>query len=64
MKANELVVGKVYWCGWASRYAQFVRFETHTWCEKTEKIATFRDVCDCYIELNVEQVKYWVEEKH
>ena len=28
MKANELVVGKKYWCGWASRSAWFVRFET------------------------------------
>lgn len=37
MKANELVVGKKYWCGWASRSAWFVRFETHTWCGKTEK---------------------------
>lgn len=37
MKANELVVGKEYWCGWASRSAWFVRFETHTWCGKTEK---------------------------
>ena len=53
MKANELVVGKKYWCGWASRSAWFVRFETHTWCGKTEKIAVFRDVCDCYIECNV-----------
>lgn len=43
MKANELVVGKKYWCGWASRSAWFVRFETHTWCGKTEKIAVFRD---------------------
>lgn len=34
MKANELVVGKKYWCGWASRSAWFVRFETHTWCGK------------------------------
>ena len=37
MKANELVVGKKYWCGWASRSVWFVRFETHTWCGKTEK---------------------------
>ena len=28
MKANELVVGKKYWCGWASRSVWFVRFET------------------------------------
>lgn len=62
MKANELVVGKKYWCGWASRSAWFVRFETHTWCGKTEKIAVFRDVCDCYIECNVEQVERWVSE--
>ena len=63
MKANELVVGKKYWCGWASRSAWFVRFETHTWCGKTEKIAVFRDVCDCYIECNVEQVERWVSER-
>lgn len=62
MKANELVVGKKYWCGWASRSAWFVRFKTHTWCGKTEKIAVFRDVCDCYIECNVEQVERWVSE--
>lgn len=45
MKANELVVGKKYWCG------------------KTEKIAVFRDICDCYIECNVEQVERWVSER-
>lgn len=55
--------GKKYWCGWASRSAWFVRFETHTWCGKTEKIAVFRDVCDCYIECNVEQVERWVSER-
>lgn len=63
MKANELVVGKKYWCGWASRSAWFVRFETHTWCGKTKKIAVFRDICDCYIECNVEQVERWVSER-
>ena len=48
---------------WAGRSAWFVRFETHTWCGKTEEIAVFRDVCDCYIECNVEQVERWVSER-
>lgn len=62
MKANELVVGKKYWCGWASRSAWFVRFKTRIYDEKTVKIAVFRDVCDAYIECNLEQVERWVSE--
>lgn len=62
MKANELVVGKKYWCGWASRSARFVKIETHTWCGKTEVNAVFQDVCDARIECKAENVEKWVRE--
>lgn len=62
MKANELVVGEKYWCGWASRNARFVKIETHTWCGETEVNAVFRDVCGCYIECEVEYIEKWVRE--
>lgn len=47
MKANELVVGKNYWCGWASRYGRFVRIENVTRCGSTESYAVFRDDIGC-----------------
>ena len=50
MKANELVVGKNYWCGWASRYGRFVRIENVTRCGSTESYAVFRDDIGCAIE--------------
>lgn len=30
MKANELVVGKKYWCGWASRSAYAIVISSAT----------------------------------
>ena len=62
MKATDLVVGKIYWCGWASCHARFVRIKKHTWCGKTSLVAVFRDVCDCLIECDVEYLDRWVEE--
>jgi hypothetical protein len=62
MKVNELVVGKKYWCEWASRYAWFVKIENHTWCEKTDTYAVFKDVCDCIIECKIENVERFVTE--
>ena len=62
MKANELVVGKNYWCGWASRYGRFVRIENVTRCGSTESYAVFRDDIGCSIECKVEAVEHWVVE--
>ena len=62
MKANELVVGKNYWCGWASRYGRFVRIENVTRCGSTESYAIFRDDIGCAIECKVEAVEHWVVE--
>lgn len=62
MKANELVVGKNYWCGWASRYGRFVRIENVTICGSTESYAVFRDDIGCAIECKVEAVEHWVVE--
>lgn len=62
MKANELVVGKNYWCGWASRYGRFVRIENVTRCGSTESYAVFRDDIGCAIECKVENVEHWVVE--
>ena len=59
MKANELVVGKNYWCGWASRYGRFVRIENVTRCGSTESYAVFRDDIGCAIECKVEAVEHW-----
>ena len=62
MKANELVVGKNYWCGWASRYGRFVRIENVTRCGSTESYGVFRDDIGCAIECKVEAVEHWVVE--
>lgn len=62
MKANELVVGKNYWCGWASRYGRFVRIENVTRCGSTESYTVFRDDIGCAIECKVEAVEHWVVE--
>lgn len=62
MKANELVVGKNYWCGWARRYGRFVRIENVTRCGSTESYAVFRDDIGCAIECKVEAVEHWVVE--
>lgn len=62
MKANELVVGKNYWCGWASRYGRFVRIENVTRCGSTESYAVFHDDIGCAIECKVEAVEHWVVE--
>lgn len=62
MKVNELVVGKNYWCGWASRYGRFVRIENVTRCGSTESYAVFRDDIGCAIECKVEAVEHWVVE--
>ena len=62
MKANELVVGKNYWCGGASRYGRFVRIENVTRCGSTESYAVFRDDIGCAIECKVENVEHWVVE--
>ena len=62
MKANELDVGKNYWCGWASRYGRFVRIENVTRCGSTESYAVFRDDIGCAIECKVEAVEHWVVE--
>ena len=62
MKANELVVGKNYWCGWASRYGRFVRIENVPRCGSTESYAVFRDDIGCAIECKVEAVEHWVVE--
>lgn len=62
MKANELVVRKNYWCGWASRYGRFVRIENVTRCGSTESYAVFRDDIGCAIECKVETVEHWVVE--
>ena len=62
MKANDLVVGKNYWCGWASRYGRFVRIENVTRCGSTESYAVFRDDIGCAIECKVEAVEHWVVE--
>ena len=62
MKANELVVGKNYWCGWASLYGRFVRIENVTRCGSTESYAVFRDDIGCAIECKVEAVEHWVVE--
>jgi hypothetical protein len=58
-----LVVGKKYWCGWASRSAVFVKFQTSTWCGETSCKAVFRDICDCIIECDVKHVSKWVSER-
>lgn len=62
MKANELVVGKNYWCGWAGRDGRFVRIENVTRCGSTESYAVFRDDIGCAIECKVENVEHWVVE--
>lgn len=60
MKAVDLVVGQKYWCGWASRYARFVKFEKITLNGEFRIKAIFRDVCDCLIDCSAEQVEKWV----
>lgn len=62
MKANELVAGKNYWCGWAGRDGRFVRIENVTRCGSTESCAVFRDDIGCAIECKVENVEHWVVE--
>lgn len=62
MKANELVAGKNYWCGWAGRDGRFVRIENVTRCGSTESYAVFRDDIGCAIECKVENVEHWVVE--
>lgn len=59
MKYNELVVGQKYWCGWASRFARFVKIQKQV-CGKTSYKAVFRDVCDAYVECDIESVEKWV----
>lgn len=62
MKAHELVVGNKYWCGWASRYARFVRIKESSWCGVVKRVAVFRDICDCIIECDVDHIDKWVKE--
>lgn len=62
MKANDLVVGKKYWCGWASRYARFVKFKMKIRGGTVSAVAVFRDICDCFIECEVENLDRWVRE--
>ncbi len=60
MKANELVIGQKYWCGWASRFARFVKIQKSVWCGKVSYKAVFRDVCDAIAECDIENVEKWV----
>lgn len=34
VKAKDLIPGKEYWCGWASRYAVFVKKHEYMWAGK------------------------------
>lgn len=60
MKAVDLVVDQKYWCGWASRFARFVKIQKRTWCGEVSHVAVFRDVCDCLIECEIENIEKWV----
>lgn len=60
MKYTDLVVGQKYWCGWASRFAYFVKIQKQTWCVKTSYKAIFCDICDCFIECDIDNIKKWV----
>ena len=62
MKATDLVVGKKYWCGWAHRQARFVKIRTKTRFGETSQVAVFQDICDCFIECDVEYIDKWVKE--
>ena len=62
VNVSELVVGKRYFCGWASRLAVFEKIYTRKRAGKTETVAVFRDVCDAWIECPVDLVEKWVEE--
>lgn len=60
----KLVKGRKYWCGWASRYAWFVRTDKryNPITGETVLVHVFRDVCDCYIECEDKHIEQWVEE--
>lgn len=60
MKAMDLVVGQKYWCGWAHRFAWFEKIQKQVWCGEVSYKAVFRDVCDAYVECDVENVEKWV----
>lgn len=63
MKAEDLIPCKEYWCGWASRYAVFVKKREYMWAGKKITEYVFRDVTDCYITCGEADVEYWVKER-
>ena len=55
--------GKRYWCGWASRYAVYTRtIEKYNPITGGKDIVhQFRDVCDCLIECEEQNIEKWVK---
>lgn len=62
MSLENLVVGKNYWCGWASRMAVYIGTKTVKWGAEFITEVRFRDMCGAYIECSPEAVSTWVEE--
>ncbi|RKJ38387.1 hypothetical protein D7X94_16625 [Acutalibacter sp. 1XD8-33] len=63
MTLENLVVGKKYWCGWASRRAVYIGTRTVKWGSELITEVRFRDICGAYIECSPEAVKEWGEER-
>lgn len=62
MKAKDLIPGKKYWCGWASRYAVYMKKHEYTWAGKKITEYVFRDIADCHIACSEDAVEVWVSE--
>ena len=63
MSFENLVVGKNYWCGWASRRAVYIGAKTVKWGAELITKVCFQDRCGAYIECSPEAVSIWVEER-
>lgn len=62
VKAKDLIPGKKYWCGWASRFAVYVKKHEYTWADEKITEYVFQDVVGCHITCGEAAVEYWVKE--
>lgn len=60
----ELIKGQKYWCGWASRYARYIRTLNKYNCitGKHEMIHQFRDIGGAIIECEDSKVSKWIKD--
>lgn len=60
----KLIKGQKYWCGWASRYAYYVKpyNRYNTIKGEREFIHKFSDVCGQTIECDDRYIAKWVKE--